>query len=262
MTGRPDIRLAMETARTAVNAAAEASLPYFRANPRAETKADGSLVTVADKAADAAALNAIRAAWPDSAILTEESGEIAGDAAVRWIIDPLDGTHRFARGSLFWGPLIALEHNGDIIAGAASLPAVGETYWAARGLGAFRNGERIRVSAVADWSSANLGAGGIGRLLRDARFAQGAAELARTAEYVVSGGDLAGALMVASGQTDAWIEFGVKVWDLAPLKIIVEEAGGRFTDLSGAADERSLEKGEALATNGVLHEHALRTLRG
>ena len=132
-----DVQKAMDTARHAVLAASAASLHYWRKDVVVDMKPDRSPVTAADRDAEAAILDVIRLAFPEHAILAEESGAHEGTGG-RWIIDPLDGTRGFTRGGSFWGPLVALEVDGDIVAGAVGLPALGETYFAGRGLGAYR----------------------------------------------------------------------------------------------------------------------------
>src|SRR5512134_476203 len=132
-----DLKLAMETARRAAEAASRASLAHFRRGVRVEVKPDRSPVTAADRDSEQAVLEVVRSAFPAHAFLGEETGEHAGSASSRWLGDPLDGTRGFTRGGSFWGPLVALEHEGEIVAGAMALPALGETYFAARGRGAW-----------------------------------------------------------------------------------------------------------------------------
>jgi histidinol-phosphatase len=257
-----DLALAMETARRAAEAASAAALRHFRTGVRVETKPDRSPVTAADREAEAAALAVIRAAFPEHAVLGEESGAHAGSAGSRWIVDPIDGTRGFTRGGGFWGPLVALEVAGAVVAGAMALPALGETYWAARGQGCWlRVGAggptRLRVSGVADWPEATLSLGEL-RFLLAPPLGERVAGLARTAASVRCYGDLAGAAMVLTGRAEAWIEAGVQVWDLAALQVLVEEAGGRFTDLEGRPSAGS---GACLATNGRVHDQLLKALR-
>ncbi len=251
-----DLPLALDTADRAVRAACAASLPYFKPGIDTTRKPDGSLVTAADQAAERAILDVIRDVFPDHSILTEETGAHAGRADARWIIDPLDGTHRFARGMRFWGPLVALEYNNEIVVGAAALATLGEVYTAARGLGARRNGEPVRVSGVADWRESNIAVGSFARLL-GTPAGPPAVELSKIADYCMAGSDLEGGLLVARGEAELWIESGVKPWDIAPFKVIIEEAGGRFTDLSGGFD---LHAPVFVASNGLLHDDALARL--
>jgi len=251
-----DVERAMDTARHAAMAAAAASLRYWRKDVKVDMKPDRTPVTAADRDAEAAILEVIRLAFPSHAILAEESGAQAGEGG-RWIVDPLDGTRGFARGGSFWGPLIGLEVDGEVIAGAAALPALGETYFAGRGLGAYRDGERLSVSTVAEWSEATLSLGELKALHAGSRAA-GVQSLVAGAASTRSYGDVAGALQLVSGRAEAWLEAGVRPWDLAALAILVEEAGGRFSDFDGG--RRFLETGHAVATNSLVHAHVLRAI--
>jgi histidinol-phosphatase len=251
-----DLVKALDTARRAVAAAAQAALRHFRAGVAVEVKPDCSPVTAADREAEAAMLAVIREAFPGDDILAEESGAQGEGADGRWIVDPLDGTRGFSRGGPFWGPLVALEHRGEIVAGAMALPVLGETYWAARGMGAFRDGTRLRVSGIGDWREATVSFGEIGRLL-DPPYGDAVAGLARSAASARGYGDLAAAALVLAGRAEAWLECGVKVWDVAPIKILAEEAGGRFSDFAGRP---TVESGHAVVTNGRLHAHVLGAL--
>jgi histidinol-phosphatase len=261
----PDLYLAkaMDVARRAVEAASAASLAHFRRGVRVERKPDRTPVTQADRDSEAAILAIVREAFPDHAFLGEETGAHAGSAETRWIVDPLDGTKGFTRGRGFWGALVALEHQGRIVAGGMALPALGETYWAARGLGAWlRAGdaapERLRVSAIADWADATLSFGEPHVLFRPPMLERLAA-LALSAQAARCYGDLAGCALVLQGKAEAWVEAGVQIWDIAPLQILVEEAGGVFTDLDGNPTHAS---GACIASNGLVHEHVLRALGG
>jgi histidinol-phosphatase len=258
-----DLAKAMDTARRAAEAASAASLAHFRRGVRVETKPDRSPVTQADRDSEAAILAVVREAFPDHGFLGEETGAHAGSADTRWIVDPLDGTKGFTRGRGFWGALVALEHRGAIVAGAMALPALGETCWAARGLGAWlRAGDgapvRLRVSAIAEWPDATLSYGEPHVLFRPPMLERIAA-LAVSAQAARCYGDLAGCALVLQGKAEAWIEAGVQIWDLAPLQILVEEAGGRFTDLEGRPTHTS---GSCVASNGLVHDHVLRALAG
>jgi len=253
-----DLDLALDTARRAAEAAGRAALVHFRTGVAVERKPDRSPVTAADRDAEAAILDIVRAAFPAASILAEESGAHAGDPTLRWIVDPLDGTRGFSRGGSFWGPLVALEHEGDIVAGAAALPAAGELYFAARGRGCHRaDGAPVRLSGIDDWSEATLSVGELPRLLASPQ-ADGVRALIRTAASTRCYGDVAGALMLLAGRAEAWLEAGVQPWDIAPFPILFAEAGATFTDLAGAA---TIASGSALATTRALHAHVLSTLR-
>jgi histidinol-phosphatase len=253
-----DLARAMATARRAAEAGGAAALAHFATGVRVETKPDRSPVTAADREAEAAILKVIGEQFPDHAILAEETGAHEGSAASRWIVDPLDGTRGFTRGGPFWGPLVALEQEGEIVAGAMALPAIGEVYCAARGHGTWLKArdatpKKLQVSGVAAWEDATLSLGELHLLLRG-ELAAPVGALATSCAQSRCYGDLAGCAMVLTGRAEAWIEAGVKIWDLAPLKILVEEAGGRFTDLSGAPTHAS---GECIASNGLVHDHVL-----
>jgi histidinol-phosphatase len=255
---RSTVEQAMETARRAVMAASAAALRHWRSALQVDWKADRSPVTAADRESEAAILDVIRREFPEHSVLAEESGALDGDPAYRWIVDPLDGTRGFARGGSFWGPLVALEHEGEIVAGAAALPALGETYWAGRGLGSWGNGGRLAVSTIARWDEATLSVGELKALLGGPASAGVQALVARAAS-TRGYGDVAGAVLVLTGRAEAWVEEGVKLWDIAALSILVEEAGGRFTDFDGT---RTLERGRAVATNGHVHDHVVSALSG
>ena len=258
-----DLAKAMETARRAAEAATAASLAHFRRGVRVERKPDRTPVTQADRDAEAAILAVVREAFPDHGFLGEETGAHAGAAATRWIVDPLDGTKGFTRGRGFWGSLVALEHEGRIVAGAMALPALSETYWAAKGLGAWlKAGDaapvQLRVSRVAAWEDATLSFGEPHVLFRPPMLDR-LARLALAAQTARCYGDLAGCALVLQGKAEAWVEAGVQIWDLGPLPILVEEAGGRFTDLDGNPTHTS---GSCVASNGLVHDHVLRALAG
>lgn len=255
-----DLALAMQTARRAAEAGGAAAMRHFRTGVRVELKPDRSPVTAADREAEAAIMALLRATFPGHAILGEETGAHAGEGA-RWIVDPVDGTRGFTRGGSFWGPLVALEVDGEVVAGAMGMPALGETYWAARGLGAWRQvgsgaPERLRVSGIAAWDEATLSLGELRFLLAPALRPR-VNELTVTAAQARGYGDLAGCAMVLTGRAEVFLEAGVQVWDIAPLKILVEEAGGRFTDLAGRPTHTS---GACVASNGLAHDHVLRAL--
>jgi histidinol-phosphatase len=258
-----DLALAMEAARGAAEAAAAASLAHFRRGVRVEVKPDRTPVTQADRDAEAAALAVIRRAFPGHALLGEESGAHAGSSRYRWIVDPVDGTKGFTRGREFWGPLVALEADGRVVAGSMALPARGELYWAARGLGCWLSSGgaapvRLEVSRIGSWPEASLSLGEPQVLFRPPLLER-VGRLATSCATARCYGDLAGCSLVLRGQAEAWVEAGVQIWDIAPLQVLVEEAGGRFTDLDGNPTHAS---GACVASNGLVHEHVLAALAG
>jgi histidinol-phosphatase len=247
-----NIEHALAVARDAVAAAGAAALAHLRRGIVVEIKPDLSHVTAADRDAEDEIVRIIRAAFPDHAILGEEVGA-RGAGSIRWIVDPIDGTRGFARGGTMWGPMVALEVDREVVAGAIALPALGRTYWASKGGGAWRDGERLAVSRIASLADATLSVGELRRMY----VKPGMRDLIDRAASTRCFGDLAGCAMVLDGHAEAWIEGGVKPWDLAAPAILVAEAGGRFTDWAGVS---TFESGSAIASNGLVHDDVLRAL--
>jgi histidinol phosphatase-like enzyme (inositol monophosphatase family) len=224
------------------------ALRHYRTNLTVETKSDGSPVTVADRAAEAAARAWVQSRFPQDGILGEELGEERAGAARRWIIDPIDGTKAFVRGTPLWGSLVALCEGERVLAGAAYFPAVDELVAAAPGAGCWWNGSRCRVSSVCALADATV-------LTTDERFpenperAPGFRALARAASVSRTWGDCFGYLLVATGRAEVMCDGTMSVWDAAALQPIIEEAGGVFTDWSGVPTAFG---GSAVATNRAL----------
>lgn len=245
-----DLELALELAELADGI----TLERFRAaDLKVDTKPDLTPVSEADRAVERALRERLAAARPGDGVAGEEYGADA-DAERRWIVDPIDGTSNYVRGNPIWATLIALEQDGEIIAGVASAPALGRRWWAARGAGAFSSdGRRLRVSAVSGLGDAQLlwsgveDWAGVGRL--DALVG-----LASNCWRSRGLGDFWQYMLVAEGAAEIALDPVVAVWDLAAPKVIVEEAGGRFTDLAGLP---TAEGGDAIATNGALHDAVL-----
>jgi histidinol-phosphatase len=247
-----DLARALAVARDAIAAGGAAALAHLRRGVVVETKPDLTPVTAADRAAEDEIVGVIRAAFPDHAILGEEGGA-RGAGAVRWIVDPIDGTRGFARGGMMWGPMIALEVDGELVVGALSLPALGTSYWASSGGGAWRDGTRLTVSGIGELADATLSIGELKRMVTHT----GIQSLVRRAASTRCYGDLAGCALVLDGRAEAWIEGGVKPWDVAAPAILIREAGGRYTDWRGAP---SFESGYAIASNGLVHDEILRAM--
>lgn len=260
---------ARAVATEAARAAGAAALPWFRRRDLAvEAKADASPVTVADRAAEAAARSVIAAAFPEDAWLGEETGmatRLDGSPAPGsgrcWVVDPIDGTRNFVRGIPLWSVLVAcLEGSGAderVVASAVGFPALDEWYDAVRGGGARCGQDPIRVSTVTD-----LGAAGFGYYTFEwfKRYGLEAVflDLSARSELQRSGGDAYLHALVASGRLDLCIEPGLQLWDIAATSLLVEEAGGRVTDLAGGVNLRA---GHAVLSNGHLHNEAIATIR-
>jgi histidinol-phosphatase len=251
-----DLTLALTLADQADAIAGSA---FLRADLLVETKPDLTPVTEADRAVEAALRQQIAASRPSDAVVGEEYGA-SGTGDRRWIIDPIDGTKNFVRGIPVWATLIALEVGGELTVGVASAPALGRRWWAGRGLGAW-------VSSPAGADRRPLGVSGV-RRLDDAQLSYSSLsgwkpldsllDLARRCWRTRAFGDFWSHLLVAEGAVDIGLDPEVSLWDLAALQIIVEEAGGCFTDLSGVA---RADGGSAMSSNGLLHDEALAILR-
>jgi histidinol-phosphatase len=240
----------LEFAAALADLADELALARFGAlDLHVETKPDLSPVTETDRAIEKALRERIAAERPGDSVLGEEEGA-SGASGRRWILDPIDGTRNYSRGIPIFATLIALEIGGEVELGLVSAPALGRRWWAERGKGAFRDGTSISVSSIARLEDAIVSfelSEGIERL----------APLAERAWHARSFGDFWQHMLVAEGCVDVAIDPAAKIWDCAPLKIIVEEAGGKFTDLSGHS---VIDGGSGVSTNGLLHAEALALL--
>jgi histidinol-phosphatase len=252
-----DLEAALNVARRAVEVAAATALPHYERGVTVETKDDESPVTAADRECEVAILEVIDAAYPEHAVLAEEGGSRDGTEPYLWTVDPIDGTRGFTRGGKFWGPLISLQHKGEVIVGAMGMPVLGDVYWAAKGMGCWRNGERVSVSKVNKWSECTVSLGEMGPLF-SAPHGDTVVDLVRAAASGRAYGDLMGVGMLLTGLADVWLEAGVKAWDLGPMPILLSEAGGRYTTFEG---DNSTTKGHAIGSNGLLHDHALSRLQ-
>lgn len=253
-----DWRTRYEAAIEAAHQAARLALGYFDGEFKVEWKQDLSPVTVADREAEALLRARLLGAFPNDGFLGEESGDVASSSGFRWIIDPIDGTRNFVRGIPLWGTLVGLEYKEEQIAGVVEVPALGLVYRALRGDGAHRNDRRIHVSHVAALAEATLFHTGISWFVRAGR-ADDFQELAGSVQTERGYGDFYGHMLVAQGSGELMVEHGVHAWDMAALKPIVEEAGGRFSDWD---DTPTIYRPDVVASNGKLHREALNILRG
>lgn len=212
--------------------AGELALKIREGNIGVEIKADESPVTVADKACEKLIVEELAKAFPADGLMGEEGAARESENGRRWIIDPIDGTRDFIRGTRAWSVLIGLEEHGQVIAGHAFFPATGEMYSAAKGEGAYWDGARMRVSEVSAKNQALLCCNGLS-YMNKYPFANGLVEWMSGFWTVRSMGGCLDAVMVASGRADVWLEATAKAWDLAPLKIIAEEAGCVTFDFQG-----------------------------
>jgi histidinol-phosphatase len=248
-----ELAVAVEAAR----AAGEVALKYFRTGFDVTLKPDRTPVTQADREAEQVITDTLSRAFPGDGFLGEEFGA-QGTQRRRWIIDPIDGTRNFVRRIPLWATLIALEVEGAVTLGVIHNPVSGELYTAQRGAGAHLNGVPIHVSTVGDLAGAFLVHAGLD-LMRRGGYWEGFLRLIDVTDRQRGFGDYYGYGLVAEGKAEIYAEMDLKPWDLAPCQVLVEEAGGRFTDFEGRS---TIYGGSALATNGRLHDAALRLLQG
>ena len=253
MAASDDLALALELAAFAD----EITIARFRAEDLVvETKPDLTPVTEADRNVEHLIRDRLAEVRPDDAIVGEEMGGSDG-APRRWIIDPIDGTKNYVRGIPVWATLLALEVDGRIEVGVVSAPALYRRWWAGRGEGAFMHDGRatrqLHVSGVNRLADAHLSYGGLQDWEEPGRL-EDLLELGRSCWRTRGFGDILNYMLVAEGAVEIGTDPEAKLWDLAAPLVIVEEAGGRFSDLSGAP---RADGGDGIATNGLVHDAAL-----
>jgi histidinol-phosphatase len=250
MTHSPFLSTALDAAR----AAADVVRHYYHSNLAITIKADKSPVTEADIETEKTVRAILSAAYPQHGFYGEETGSSHLDAEYVWIVDPIDGTKAFVREYPMFSTQIALMHRGRLIVGVSSAPAYGELAFGEIGAGAWLNDEPIRVSEVSTIEDAALSTGNLKTLATGPRwpaFGRLVGRLSRIRGY----GDFLQYHLLASGKIDAVVESDVNILDVAACAVVVEAAGGRFTDLDGRP--LGLGSGSVLATNGRLHEAVL-----
>lgn len=246
-----------------IGEAKDIALKYFRARElRVDRKRDGTAVTQADREVEQMARARVAASGLPLDVLGEEMGG-SGEAApstngrARMIIDPIDGTEEFSRGIPTFGTLLGIEKDGEIVAAMVEAPALRSRWWAYRGEGAYREGVRLQVSDVARLKDSMVFSTGTGpkKDAEDQRRIRAFLDASRNSR---SFGGFWQHMLVAEGSIEAALDWTSQPWDLAPLILIVEEAGGRSTTRTG---KRSIYEGSLLSTNGKIHDEALRLLR-
>ena len=232
------------------------ALEQFRRDLGVQRKPDRTFVTLADTAIERRLRERIADAFPDHGIVGEEYGTDAGDAETRWYVDPIDGTHNYMRGVRIFATLLAVERAGELQAAVISAPALGERWYGWRGGGswAVARGEaaprRIAVSSIDALADAHVLTTSTSDVEASGR-APGMRRVLAEAWRERGFGDFWSYTLVAEGAADAMFEVGLKAWDAAAPWLLVEEAGGRVTDLDG---RRRWDDGSILATNGLLHD--------
>jgi histidinol-phosphatase len=255
----PDLALAHELADLAD---AETLHRYEARTFTVDRKADRTEVTEADRGAEAVMRRRLAQARPDHAVLGEEEGLTGPEDAPRWILDPVDGTSNFVKGVPIWATLIALQQpDGRLTASVVSAPALGRRWWASAGDGAFAgrspsDSAPIRTSTTNALADAHLAHSGVGTFYD---YGRGEVLVALTRQVWRSRGlgDFWMHCLVAEGAFDIACEPIVSLWDLAAIQLVVEEAGGRFTNFDGEARP---DGGSALSSNGLLHDEVLKAL--
>ena len=241
----------------AARAGGAVALGHFRRGVEVQIKADRSPVSIADREGEQAIAGILDRACPGYGYLGEELGE-RGPVTRRFIVDPIDGTRNFVRRIGYWAVLVALEEDGVVTAGVIHEPVSGDMYRARRGQGAWLNDAPIRVSGIDDLAGATLTHGTLRIIRRRGRW-DAFVRLVDATRSQRGFGDYMGYAWLAAGRVEIALGLNLKIWDLAAPKIVIEEAGGRLTDLDGSD---SLISGHALATNGHLHAATLDVLAG
>ncbi len=247
----------LQAALDAAQAAAEVIRRLYRQNLAVTLKADRSPVTQADVQSEEAIRAVLAARFPGYGFYGEETGQQRMQAESVWLVDPIDGTKSFVRDCPFFSTQIALMRGGRFVLGVSCAPAYGELAWAERGSGAWLDGKPIRVSDTATVDNAILSSGNLKTLARGPAWGAYGRLVSRV-NRIRGYGDFVHYHLLARGALDAVIESDVNILDIAALTVIVEEAGGRFTDLAGGAV--GLDTTTVLASNGPLHAPLLSAL--
>jgi histidinol-phosphatase len=244
----------LELAVRLARAAGDRTLRWFRADDlEVEQKDDGTPVTAADRDAERFLRTELARACPADGVLGEEEAAVAGSTGRRWIIDPIDGTKAFTCGVPLYSTLLALEDEHGIAVGVIHLPALGETVWAGRGLGCWSDRGRARVHDGGSLAGAYVMSSSF-----DTWSADQVVAVREAGAILRTWGDGYGYALVATGRAAAMVDPVVAPYDIAPMPVVLAEAGGRFTDLDGAD---TIEGGSGLATNGRVHDALLAALR-
>lgn len=240
----------MEFAVEIARAAGELTLRHFRtAALVVDRKADTTPVTVADREAEALLRRLIGERFPEDAVVGEEHADTGGTSGRTWYLDPIDGTKSFVHGVPLFTNLVACHDPDGPLVGVINTPALGEATWAGRGAGCFHDDAVARVSAVSDLAAAYVMTSGVEWWPEQLRG------LAAAPPFTLrTWGDGYGYSLVATGRVEAMVDPGAEAWDLAPLPVIIAEAGGRFSGLDGS---EGIASGSAVASNGLVHDALL-----
>ncbi|MCY4458243.1 MAG: hypothetical protein OXB90_09920, partial [Acidimicrobiaceae bacterium] len=240
-----DMELCVEVAQEA----GRVTLDWFNKNYSIDLKRDGSPVTAADLAVETLIRERLTAVFPHDGMLGEEHADTSGSTKRTWVIDPIDGTKAFVQGVPLFANLLALVDEHGPAVGVINLPALGETIWAGRGLGAFFNGEKCCVNDRRDLIGAFVCTSGFGYWPKDPLLA-----LLESGVRLRTWGDAYGYALVATGRAEAMLDPEAFAWDLASVAVVISEAGGSFTSFGGAGGVDVWRSGSAVASNAQFHE--------
>ena len=250
---QPDPQLLLEFAIDAAWRAGRSTLGHYQRGVPTERKADNTPVTLADRQAEQILREMISTTWPDHGIIGEEYGHVNSDAEYCWIIDPIDGTKSFVSGVPLYGTLLALTDGDEALAGVIYFPALDDMIYALRGGGCYWNGRRVHVSDNKNLDDAVLLTSELNYFRLTNRHEAWERLVDRT--YVQrTWGDAYGYFLVATGRADVMLDPAMHLWDCGPLQVILEEAGGTFTDWKG---KQTIHGHESVATNGHLFEQVM-----
>lgn len=246
----------IEFAMDAVWQAGKSTLAHFQTNVAVERKSDNTPLTIADQQAEQLLRRLINERFPDHAIVGEEYGRSETRSPYTWVIDPIDGTKSFICGVPLYANLLALMDGDRALLGIINLPALDDMIVAVRGEGCYWNGRRVHVSQTDDLADAVVLTSGL-HYFGEKQPAWD--RILRASYYQRTWGDAYGYALVATGRADVMIDPALALWDAGPLQVIIEEAGGKFTDWQGTP---TIHHEEGIATNGRLHDQILAQIRG
>jgi len=256
MTNIPSLDEMLQFALDAAWQAGRITLGYFQTQLGSERKSDNSPVTIADREAEQRLRQLIETRWPDHGMIGEEYGDVVARSKYTWTIDPIDGTRSFISGVPLYSTLLALLEEGQPVLGVMHFPALNETIYAVRLRGCYWNGRRCHVSSINDLKDAVLLTSGLNHFT-DAHQ-EGAWQRLVDATYAQrTWGDAYGYALVATGRAEIMVDPAMHLWDCGPLQVIMEEAGGTFTDWQGKA---TIHTDACLATNGFLYHQVMALL--
>lgn len=254
----PPLKDMLEFALDAAWQAGRITLGYFQSGVAVERKADTSPVTIADKQAEQKLRELINHYWPTHGIIGEEFGEQPGSSGLSWTLDPIDGTKSFVHGVPIYGVLLALTDGTQPLVGVAHYPALNETLYATKGGGCYWNGRKTQVSSVENMAEAVLLASDIDVFDKTGKT-ESWGRLVNASYFQRTWGDCYGYALVATGRAEVMVDPLMNLWDCGPFQVILEEAGGTFTDWSGKA---TIYGGESIATNGKLFDTVMDLVKG